>query len=91
MGAAATVAAAGAWTPSRGKKAMSDTDPTSQRMARPAATGCMNTARRSRSSRPGSEAIEIDVALLETMKIPITATYMVMQSRHIFCSTTKDA
>jgi hypothetical protein len=32
-----------------------------------------------------------DVALLATRKIPIAATYTLMQSMHSFCSTKNDA
>src|SRR3954471_10186311 len=74
----------------RGKKATSDTDPTMNSSARTASAGVLTTDRTSVESRPGSLLSAIEVPP-DTRKIPITATYIVMQIGHAFPMTKNEA
>src|SRR5688500_10434257 len=83
VGAATGSATTSAIGASRGKNATSETEATSQIIARVAATGLLTTMLTSRPTHSGS-VINPDAAATETTNRPITATYIVMQSGHIW-------
>jgi hypothetical protein len=78
MGTGAADATRGA---SRGKYAMTVPAPATKSSASTNATGLDKSARRSRGARRGSVVIGKVVAPPDTMNTPITATYVIAQSR----------
>jgi hypothetical protein len=90
-GAGATSASVAGRTSSRGKNATNDADPMSHTAARVAATGLANMLLMSRLIRPGSDASDTEAAAPDTMKMPITLTYIVRHSGQAFCRTKKEA